>query len=266
MLNTAINISKFSPKFGLQWSVIDAMRLRLAWFEAVKTNLIGQQTLEPTQVAGFNQFYDDPNGTKTRRKGVGIDVRISSFLYGGIEGSIRNLEIPQLFLDGIFDKQREQIYRSYLYSVFDENWSVTSELQYEVFSRKKDFLLISNSSSPNAIYTLSAPIKINYFSPSGILASLTGTFVIQDLERSNSLPPPAFNPTNERISGQNSFFLLDAEFGYRLPSRRGLFSFEARNLLNEDFYYRNPEFQRSFNTTPRFIPTRTFMVRLTINF
>ena len=52
------------PKVGLQWNITDNLRLRLAWFENVKSALAANQTLEPTQVAGFNQLFDDINGTR----------------------------------------------------------------------------------------------------------------------------------------------------------------------------------------------------------
>ena len=44
--------------------LLSDLRLRFAWFETVKPALIANQTLEPTQVAGFNQLFDDTNGTR----------------------------------------------------------------------------------------------------------------------------------------------------------------------------------------------------------
>jgi hypothetical protein len=38
--------------------------LRAAAFRVLKRTLITDQTLEPTQVAGFNQFFDDANLTE----------------------------------------------------------------------------------------------------------------------------------------------------------------------------------------------------------
>jgi tetratricopeptide (TPR) repeat protein len=57
-------VDQFSPKLGLQWNIVDQLRLRLAYIETVKRALIADQTIEPTQIAGFNQFFDDLNGTK----------------------------------------------------------------------------------------------------------------------------------------------------------------------------------------------------------
>ncbi len=250
-----IRINEIDPKFGVQWDITDKSRLRLAWFETVKSDLITQQTIEPTQVAGFNQFFDDPNGTKSKRRGAGLDIRILNNLYGGIEATIRDLEVPTFFATS--DKQKEQIYRSYLYTIINSNWSVTGEFQFEKFIRD------THDRNPKKIQTLSVPIAIKYFNPNGLFSNLTGTYINQDLERGSPIP---FNPTIGRTEGNNSFFLLDAAAGYRFPSRKGLLSFEAKNLLDEDFYFRNSQFFVSEPLAPRYTPTRTFLVRLTLNF
>lgn len=67
-------------------------------------------------------------------------------------------------------------------------------------------------------------------------------------------------------SGTSDFVLFDAAIGYRLPQRRGIISLEGRNLSDEHFFYRNINFNLSEAITPRFIPTRTFFARVTLNF
>ena len=260
-------INAINPKFGLQWNVTDDLRLRAAWFETVKNDLPSQQTIEPTQVAGFNQFFDDPNGTKSRRKGVGLDMHILGNVYGGVEVSIRDLEVPGV--RGIFseskelfiDKQKEQLYRSYLYTTISTNWSITNEFQFEKFTRPKSDKL--SGTDPVSIQTLSIPTSIKYFNSNGLFSSLTGTFVKQDLERNQFT---AEDPAVGRTEGLSNFFLLDAIKGYRLPARKGLLSFEVRNLLDESFYFRNSQFFVSQPIAPRYTPDRTFFVRLTLNF
>jgi tetratricopeptide (TPR) repeat protein len=71
--------------------------IRGAAFKVLKRTLISNQTIEPTQVAGFNQFFDDANGTEMWRYGVAVDQRFSKSLYGGVELSKRDLKVP--FLD-----------------------------------------------------------------------------------------------------------------------------------------------------------------------
>ena len=49
---------QFNPKFGVTWNPFTNTTLRAAAFRTLKRTLITDQTLEPTQVAGFNQFFD----------------------------------------------------------------------------------------------------------------------------------------------------------------------------------------------------------------
>ena len=59
--------TRVNPKLGVQYQVNDRLRLRAAAFQVVKPPLRTSQTIEPTQVAGFNQLYDDDNGATSRR-------------------------------------------------------------------------------------------------------------------------------------------------------------------------------------------------------
>jgi tetratricopeptide (TPR) repeat protein len=248
----------FNPKFGLQWNISDALRLRFAWFETVKAALIANQTLEPTQVAGFNQLFDDTNGTRSRRMGVGLDAYFTKSIYGGVEVSERDLKVPfvdQAFVLSATEKQQERLYRSYLYWLPHANWAVNGEFQFERYTRNATD--IGGADKPYQIQTLSAPLIINYFHPSGFFSKFTTTYVQQNLQRL---------PTSTLRDGTDDFVLFDAAIGYRLPNRRGLVSLEGRNLSNETFFYRNVNFQINEAITPRFIPTRTFFARVTLNF
>lgn len=251
-------LDKFNPKLGLQWDITSGLRLRLAWLETVKSALIANQTLEPTQVAGFNQLFDDVNGTRARRKGIGIDARVTENWYGGVEVSERNLEVPSFVArDMTFSKsesQQENLYRAYLYWLPHHYWSARGEFQLEKFARSA--ATVSDFRQPYQIETAIAPINISYFHPSGVFGKLTATYVHQEVKSRTSAN-----------SGVDDFFLLDTAIGYRLPNRRGILSLEGRNLLDEHFFYRNVNFQISepfYNQ--RFIPTRTFFLRLTLNF
>ena len=251
----------FNPKFGLQWNITDALRLRLAWFEAVKSALIANQTLEPTQVAGFNQMFDDPNGTRARRMGVGLDTYFVKNVYAGVEVSDRDIKIPffngttATFLES--EKQQERLYRSYLYWLPHAHWAINGEFQFEQYTRAAA-IVAGDIDKPYQIHTLSAPLTINYFHPEGIFSKFSTTYVQQNLKRLTA---------SSLREGNDGFVLFDAALGYRLPNRRGILSLEGRNLSDENFFYRSYNFQvNEVITSSRFIPTRTFFVRLTLNF
>ena len=65
------NKDQYNPKFGVEWNPWVDTTVRAAAFKVLKRTLVTNQTLEPTQVAGFNQFFDDIDGASAWRYGVG---------------------------------------------------------------------------------------------------------------------------------------------------------------------------------------------------
>ncbi len=85
-----------TPKLGVEYRATDRLTLRAAAFRTVKSNIIAQQTIEPTTVAGFNQVFDDFNGTKADQAGIGADYRLTQDVTIGAEGVYRDLSLPRL--------------------------------------------------------------------------------------------------------------------------------------------------------------------------
>jgi hypothetical protein len=246
-------VDKISPKFGLQWQISDQLTLRLAAFEAVKRALIVNQSIENTQVAGFNQFFDDLNGTKTKRYGVGADYIISPESYFGIEASHRDLETPifdPITQELVSEDYDEDFYRAYLYWSPKSNWAITAEYEREQFRLHSD----RAAGRPTKLDTTIIPIGVNYFDPSGAIAKVGFSYVRQEARLS---------PDNER---DNDHFNLMAEIGYRLPNRLGIISLRGTNLLDKKFYYRDNNFRISEKQIARFQPDRAISVSAIINF
>jgi len=255
------HIDKINPKFGLQWDMTSFLRLRAAWFEATKSHLVSQQTIEPTQIAGFNQFYDDFNGTRSQKVGIGLDARAYEKIFSGFEISKRWIKTPIFNKTDINEeshKSEEELYRAYFYGLLHAYWAIKGELQYDKFRQINGDI---GSSRPVKLQTLSVPASIEYFHPSGIFSRFATTFVQQDLARGDRI-----DPITQFQSGDDRFVLLDFSAGFRFPNRRGMLSLEGRNLLDEKFYYKDNVFRNSEPVATRFIPQRTFFLKLTLNF
>ena len=93
--------NQFNPKLGISWRLLEGTTLRGAIFRTLKRTLLTDQTFEPTQVAGFNQFYDDPDATDTWVYGGAVDQRFFQNLYGGAEFVYRDQEVPY-FIQPVF--------------------------------------------------------------------------------------------------------------------------------------------------------------------
>jgi hypothetical protein len=246
-----LKLNEFNPKVGVQWDITSRVRLRAARFKTVKRLLINDLTLEPTQVAGFNQFFDDTNGTKAKRYGVGLDFRLTDSVYGGTETSRRDVDVPVFRGPTVFFRdRREDLHRAYLYWTPHSQWALSSEYRFEKIK--------SLGSGPRRVDTHSVPFAVRYFSPTAFFAELGTTYVRQEVKLPSGT---GFDKDHD------DFFLVDAAVGYRLPKRLGLFSFEVRNLFDKGFRFQDLNFINSQSiANPRFIPARTLLARFTFNF
>jgi tetratricopeptide (TPR) repeat protein len=224
---------QLNPKFGIVWTPFANTTVRASAFKTLNRTLITQQTLEPTQVAGFNQFFDDYDLTEAWRYGGAIDQKFSSNIYGGLEYSKRELKVP--FLDFTVDPQTpatresdwdEYLGRAYLFYTPYKWVSLRAEYIYEHLERQEMF--------PEGVTeadTHRVPLGINLFHPSGLSASLTCTYFDQDGKFGGFY-------TGDLIrDGSNDFWTVDVAINYRLPKRYGFITVGATNLFDREFSF-----------------------------
>ena len=248
--NSILDDNQFNPKGGITWNPIPGTTLRAAAFKVLKRTLITDQTLEPTQVAGFNQFFDDASGTSSKRYGGAVDQKFSEDIYGGLEFSTRNLEVPYWdYPTSSWQQVDWDEYLERLYIFFTPaNWlSLTAEYQHERLERDKIFTF----DGVNKLTTRRVPLGISLFLTSGVGASLKGTYVNQD-----GIIQPEGGPFQ---SVDETFWVVDGSISYRLPKRYGLLAAGVTNLFNENFRHQDTD-----PDNPVLQPSREFFVKLTI--
>jgi outer membrane receptor protein involved in Fe transport len=103
------------------------------------------------------------------------------------------------------------------------------------------------------VETYYVPLGINFFHPSGLSASLTGTYIHQD---GHFEPAEAVRTFQE---GQDSFWLLDTAIRYRFPKRYGFFTLGVANLTDKKFKYFDTD-----DKNPRIQPDRFFFANITL--
>lgn len=248
--------NQFNPKLGIVWNPFPDTTLRAAVFRVLKRTLITDQTLEPTQVAGFNQFFDDANATDSWRYGGAIDQKFSKNIYGGAEYTYRELEVPFNFVDVSTETTtleeadwKEKIFRAYLFWTPHKWLALSAEYEWERFERDKDF-----AEGAKTVETNYFPMGVNFFHPSGLSAMLKGTYINQHGSFERQLTVGTFE------NGKDSFWLFDAAISYRLPKRYGIITVGATNIFDEEFQYFDTDIDN-----PRIQPERFFFVKLTIS-
>ncbi|MCE5334436.1 MAG: TonB-dependent receptor [Desulfobacteraceae bacterium] len=238
-----------NPKFGVTWTPLPGTTLRAAAFRTLKRMLITDQTIEPTQVAGFNQFFDDGDGTDAWRYGIGLDQKLSDKIFAGIEYSKRDLNMPVQSVLFPFDMVRvdgnEQLGRVYLYWVPHPWFAIGPEYQYELTKFPPEF----PANQLSRLETQRIGLGIGFYHPSGFLARVRPTFVHQEGDF-------RVYPLDPVHSGTSDFCVLDASIGYRLPKRCGLIEVVARNLFDEGFYFQDTDPKNQSLAPRRFVGAR----------
>jgi tetratricopeptide (TPR) repeat protein len=247
--------NQINPKIGIVWTPFSDTTVRAAAFRVLKRTLVTDQTLEPTQVAGFNQFFDDPNLTESWRYGVAIDQKFGKNVFGGVEFSTRELTVP--FIDAFTDPttpvNREAEWDEYLSRVYAfwtaHAWlALRAEYMFERFKREEEF----TGGGAKRLETHRVPLGIRLLHPSGLSASLTGTYLNQHGRFQRLL-------TGEFELGRDEFWLIDAAIGFRWPHRYGMITAGVANLFDQKFKYFDVDFDN-----PTIQPDRMAFLRLTL--
>jgi outer membrane receptor protein involved in Fe transport len=227
---------QFNPKAGLSWSLKSGTTLRGAWFRALKRTLVTDQTLEPTQVAGFNQFYDDATATESEVWGLAIDQKLGRKAFAGFEYSQRDLTIPQTLFQlfpetSVSIEEREgteDLARAYVFLAPHPWLSVSASWEYEDFERAPDLFLAYQQ-----VKTHRVPLSVRFFHPSGLSAFLGATYLKQegDFLSFDEIGEPVYSP------GERDFWVVDAGLRYRLPKRFGFLVAGVNNMTDERATY-----------------------------
>ena len=248
-----VDRDQFNPKIGVTWTPFPATTLRAAAFRTLKRTLISDQTIEPTQVAGFNQFFDDPEGTDAWRYGIAIDQKLSPTLYAGAEFSQRDLEVNGFDFSipaVVREDAEEQLGRAYLYWAPHPWGALSAEYQYERFSR--DISLVGPEAFTE-VETQRFSLGAAFFHPSGFKASVKATYVNQEGEFGEFF--------GGIVPGDDRFWVVDAFVGYRLPKRFGLISLVAKNILDQKFNFQDTDLRN-----PRISPESLILLKLSLFF
>ena len=255
------SIRQLNPKLGVSWSPLRATTIRVAAARTVKRTLTTNQTIEPTQVAGFNQFFDDYALASAWRYGAAIDQKVAMNAYAGVEVSRRDVDVPVLELSGdpavaprgIARSWREQGARAYAFWTPHRWVGLRAEYLHERARRDAE---IANGAT--RVTTHRVPVGIAVFHPAGVTASITPTYVRQSGEFGSYTLVPLTVPIRH---GTDQFWLVDAALSYRLPRRYGFASVGVTNLLDRNFSF--------FETDVRNVsmqPVRTVFGRFTLAF
>jgi hypothetical protein len=201
--------------------------------QTMRRQTISNETLEPTQFAGFNQFWDDAIGSVSLQQGIGLDHRLGTRTYAGGDVITRRVEVPLFQLPGVsFATFRENVARAYLYHAIPpvrsagafQRWSfaLSADYFYEEFEHPEDV-------APDGVVSLrthTLPLAVTAFPNSTLSFRFGATYV----NRSGLLQVlPGF----DRFDADEDGWFGDFVVTYKLPKRRGRISVGVSNALDQ---------------------------------
>lgn len=250
---------QFNPKFGLRWDASPHTQLRLAAFRTLKRPVKAEQTIEPTQVTGFNQFFDDPTAADAKNYGFALEHQATNKLFAGIELTKRDLEVPyedSVSVNKFFENQTEYGHRAYIYWALNNTTTFAAEYQYEEFDRELTDNVGVNEPKKLVTHKLPLSLKVNY--PSGWSGSLTTSYYDQDIIQ--------YITDTTTVNNKDNFWMTDFKMGYRFSKRLGTINLEVRNLLDEDFMFYDAAFRTETSKPATLYHERSIWLRLALTF
>jgi len=243
------------PKFGVEASLGNDMTMRMAYFKTTRRPIVNDQTLEPTTIAGFNQFYDDLVGTNANNYAAALDYSSVSEYKFGFEVMKRDMKVPFVLVSGAGSTLEQANWSNedagfYFYWLPRKDFSTSIRLSR--INLKRDRSVGGENLISSKIYQL--PINVNWFHNSGWVTRGKLTYV-----RQNGL----FQDLRTRAisQGKDNFLIADGSLEYRFRKNSGSFVFGVLNLFDKEFRYQDIDIDRQL-----FSPDRTAFARLNLTF
>jgi len=253
----ALDRDTLMPKLGVEVKPVPELTLRAATFQSVKHRFIFDQTLEPTTVAGFNQAFQDFNGTRSTTYGLGADWHALPWLWIGGEATRRDLEQPLAINPGMiggtyssFDGEEDAL-RGYV------NMTVTERIGVSIGAQHLRLEQGDAAGGCQQLDTLLAPVSVRWFHPSGVFAAAEAVYYTQDLTRRS---------TAGTETADTQGVVVNLAAGMRLPDERGAISLEVRNLLDRNVRFQEPSYRVGDVGTRQLARGLTVTARATLSF
>lgn len=237
-----VEFSRLNPKLGVQWQITPWLNLRAAHVKTTKHQLLVEETIEPTQVAGFAQFYDDINRSRARLNAVAFDIKPNDTTF--ILFEVRDRTTEQVESNNMLD---ERSYRVQLSNIINDNWSASIG-----FTRQQDDY--RGPSETFDLLTTQVPVSLGYNHPSGFIARANWTVFDQQLKPAGG------------ASIDTSFNAVSLSAGYRWNKGRSRLTIGIDDALDDVGVYRDDRHKTNdaFNVFRPFVPGRVFWASIDI--
>jgi len=242
----ADNMSGWYSKLAVSYQLNDAANFHVAYFESLKRPFLLEQTLEPTQVEGFNQFSDDLDGLESDNYAAGVDFDAGGGHHVGVDALLRKADIPLLSgfseIPAAAKDKNAQIFWNWTINP----WALSLAYRYENAEHTA-----KSVNEQNRLITQSLPLQVKWIHPTGLSVAAGATYFHQKRE---SFEQQSF----EQGRLATNFTLLNVVTSYDFWQHRAELELRCDNIFDKEFRYESTNY---LDATPRispFVPERTY--------
>lgn len=244
-----------NQKLGLSYRINNNTLFRLASFKTLTRSLTTKQTIEPTQIAGFNQFYEDPLATKASNSGIGLDY-FNTSLAMGIESLKRELKIPVNSNSSLIQaEQKENLYKAYTHFVHSNSMTIGIEWFYEEFDKVVTTKTPANQ--PSNLKTHRYPLFV-----AGDFGAFSTKVTMTYFDQDVTTPDASQNLTTVH----DSFWVGDLQLSYKFAKRKGEIKLTVSNLFDQSFNYYDSTFRTVSAKAPTVSHDRSYSISANLPF
>ncbi|MCB1906016.1 MAG: FecR domain-containing protein [Rhodocyclaceae bacterium] len=244
-------------KIGLSYDLAAPTRLQLAIAQGIKGPKYYDQTILPTDFAGFNQTFDDFTGTRWRSQAISVDHRLGNGGRIGAGASHRLLDVPNAgcgFAVGCRTDWDEWLYEAYV----EKPLTADIALSLNWIVEKLDFTGDASDSPtlPSYVRTELVPIGIWWHLTDRLSSRIEATHLRQHA---------MIDPGGGIVDRTEDVWLANVHLSHEEPRQRFGFSIDVHNLFDRRFRFQNTDWNGS-PRTPLFYADRTVLLQLTMRY
>ena len=220
-----VEIDKLLPKLGVYYETDGYWVLRMAMFDSFQRKSVQRETIEPTSFLGFNQFFTTNfNYVDSRRRVVSADHKMDRGMAYGVSVSDADLHWLNVDVDPENERSGSEVSgEMYVNTVSEIGFAAGVSYKLDKFEYKTD---------PAIGYALKVkgtevPVYLKYFYGNSVVASLNGSYYMQEQTIYTGVGLP-----NDEV--KNESFIWGFDVAYKFGCRCGDLKLGVDNVEGVD--------------------------------
>jgi len=226
-----ISSATVNPLVGLNYEIDKSNTLRFAYQSYVNGHYLLNNTIAPSEVAGFPSWINADDGTKVRELGFSWESQWNPKTFTVLRMQADRIEDPEYFpYPEVADCRIESFTGSFAVNrLLTSSLGLAASVSGKKVSQDFPIYLLPTTGDFSEIF---GSVLLSYMHPSGWFASIQDRVVYQDL---GGLSDKSYAQKQAEMG--NPFNLVDISIGKYFDNKRGFAQLAITNIFNQHFFY-----------------------------